>query len=63
MPELWTPAEFAAFAKITTDQASKLRLAGEGPPFIKLGRLVRYFPGQVSEWMKENAQQSTKAND
>ncbi len=60
MPELWTPQEFAAFAKITTDQASKLRLSGEGPPFIKLGRLVRYFPGQVSEWMKANAQQTTR---
>ena len=29
-PEYWTPAEFAKFAKLTTDQVSKLRINGHG---------------------------------
>ena len=61
MAELWTPQEFAAFAKITTDAASKLRITGNGPPYVKLGRNVRYFPGDVAAWLKQNATTSTKA--
>jgi len=59
--ELWTPEEFATFAKINTDQASKLRITGNGPPYIKLGRYVRYFPGDVAAWLKENKTTSTRA--
>jgi predicted DNA-binding transcriptional regulator AlpA len=30
----------------------KSRLTGDGPPFIRLGRLVRYRASEVEAWLK-----------
>lgn len=60
MPELWTPDDTARFLRITPDQLSKLRQSGDGPPFTKVGRSVRYIPGEVASWVKGNARTSTK---
>jgi predicted DNA-binding transcriptional regulator AlpA len=35
------------------------RLCGNGPPFIKIGRLVRYRPSAVQAWLDERIRQST----
>jgi len=35
------------------------RLKGEGPPWIRVGRLVRYRPEDVEEWLTRNRAQST----
>lgn len=59
-PELWTPAEFAAFAKVTMHQASHLRRTGGGPAFVKIGKHVRYVPGVVHRWILERQQTTTK---
>ena len=59
-PEYWTPAEFAKFAKLTTDQVSKLRINGGGPPFCKLGRHVRYLNLDVLAWHRQHSMTSTK---
>lgn len=53
-PKWWTPEEFAKQTGITTDQASRLRIAGEGPPFVKLGRAVRYLNLDVLRWHQDN---------
>jgi predicted DNA-binding transcriptional regulator AlpA len=37
----------------------KDRLCGNGPPFIKIGRLVRYRPSAVQAWLDERIRQST----
>jgi predicted DNA-binding transcriptional regulator AlpA len=37
----------------------KDRLRGNGPPFIKVGRLVRYRPSGVRAWLDERIRQST----
>jgi predicted DNA-binding transcriptional regulator AlpA len=37
----------------------KDRLHGDGPPFIKIGRLVRYRPSSVQEWLDKQTRQST----
>lgn len=52
-PRWWTPQEFAECVGITTDQASKLRLSGEGPPFVKFGRAVRYLNHDVLRWHQD----------
>ena len=33
----------------------KARLTGDGPPFIRLGRLVRYRRGDVESWLASHA--------
>lgn len=59
-PELWTPADFAAFAKLTMHQVSHLRRSGKGPAFTKLGKHVRYVPGVCHRWVIDNQQTTTK---
>lgn len=59
-PQLWTPEQFGSFAQLTDDQVKKLRVNGDGPPFIKIGRNVRYIPRKVEHWIIERAKQSTK---
>lgn len=56
-PELWTPADFAAFAKLSPSQVKYLRLKGKGPAHVRLGKHVRYVPGAVRTWVIENQHQ------
>jgi hypothetical protein len=58
-PELWTPADVAAFAKITVHQVAHLRRSAAGPPFIKVGRHTRYIPGAVTRWAAALQQTTT----
>lgn len=61
-PRWWNAQEFAEFVGITTDQASKLRISGDGPPFVKFGRAVRYLNLDVLRWHQEQRMTSTKAS-
>lgn len=58
-PQLWTPEQFGAFAQLTPDQVKKLRHNGSGPPYIKIGRNIRYIPRKVEQWIVEREQHST----
>jgi len=62
-PELWTPAEFAAYAKLSIHQVAKLRSKGTGPAFTKFGKQVRYVPGICHRWVVENQQTTTTAKE
>jgi hypothetical protein len=42
--ELLTPNEFAKVQKVSLSWLAKARKRGEGPPFVRFGRSVRYFP-------------------
>ena len=59
-PKLLTPDELAELLQLTTDQVSKLRIKGNGPPFVKLGRQVRYVPAAVAKWLEAQQQTSTR---
>jgi hypothetical protein len=39
---LATPAEVAEWLQVSTERLSKLRKGNGGPPYIKVGRQVRY---------------------
>ena len=60
IPELWTPAEVARYAKLTEEQLRQLRKSGLGPQYVKLGARVRYVPGICHKWILANLQTSTK---
>ena len=59
-PRLWDQDEFARFAGLTVDQVKKLRTRGGGPPFIRLGRQIRYNPAKIAAWVQSKEQESTK---
>jgi hypothetical protein len=42
--EMLTPKEFAKAHKVSTSWLAKARKRGDGPPFVRFGRAVRYFP-------------------
>jgi predicted DNA-binding transcriptional regulator AlpA len=49
-------AEYTGLAVSTLE---KLRLTGAGPMFLKLGRVVRYRPAHLDEWLDARAVSST----
>ena len=56
----WTSAECAAFLAISEEALRQHRRRGDGPPFVKLGRTVRYVPAHVAKWLEENKRHATK---
>ncbi len=52
----------AQVSEITGRSISKLekdRWEGCGPPYVKMGRLVRYRPADVRAWLSERVRRST----
>ena len=47
--ELLTPKEYAKTAKVSVSWLAKARKRGDGPPFVRFGRSVRYFPPRMPE--------------
>jgi predicted DNA-binding transcriptional regulator AlpA len=55
VPEiLLTPADAAAFLKLSLSWLAKSRQRAEGPPYVKLGRSVRYSPSALVAWLRSN---------
>ena len=42
--EMLTPKEFAKAYKVSPSWLAKARKRGDGPPFVRFGRSIRYFP-------------------
>ena len=49
----------AEHLKISVRTLERLRVAGTTPKYIKLGRLVRYRPTDLVEWIDTHARDST----
>lgn len=56
---LLTENEQAARWGIAPKTLANQRCRGDGPPFIKLGRLVRYDPAITDAWLAERVRHST----
>ena len=44
--------------RIAVETLEAMRARGDGPPFIKIGRLVRYKPAAVEAWLAEKTRAS-----
>ena len=42
--EMLTPKQYAALVKVSVSYLAKARQRGDGPPFLRFGRSIRYFP-------------------
>jgi len=51
--------EAARFTSLSVSFLNKLRCAGGGPPFIKIGRAVLYDPVDLSAWLAQRRRFST----
>lgn len=54
--QLLTVEDVAGFIKRSVGSLNKDRLKSTGPPFVKLGRLVRYRKSALIEWLEQREQ-------
>jgi len=56
---LLTPAQAAEVLGVQIQTLAKWRCYGDGPKFIHVGRLCRYRPKDLREWIEENQRKHT----
>ena len=53
------PKEVAKLLGVSVSWLAKSRLCGSGPPFIKIGRAVRYLESAVRDFIRARTRTST----
>lgn len=53
--QLLTPAQVARHIGIATATLARHRSSGNGPAYIKLGRIIRYRHNDVIQWLRKNS--------
>ena len=56
---LLTPKEAANRLRLSTSWLAKARMRGDGPPYIRIGRAIRYPEEALNQWMKGRWRLST----
>jgi predicted DNA-binding transcriptional regulator AlpA len=49
---LLEPKEAAAFLRVSISWMAKARATNNGPPFVRIGRCVRYSKAALLRWLK-----------
>ena len=58
LPQYLKTAEAAAYAHTSKAYLELARYRGTGPPFLKIGRMVRYRRASLDLWLIQHEQQS-----
>jgi len=56
---LLTPKEAAEVLRLSRSWLAKARMRGDGPPYVKLRRSIRYGEAALAQWMKSRLRLST----
>lgn len=56
---LLTPNETADFLPVSESWLAKARMRGDGPPFLKVGRSIRYSQAALVQWLQHQLRSST----
>jgi hypothetical protein len=56
---LLTPEEAAEVLRLSRSWLAKARMRGDGPPYVKIRRSIRYGEGGLARWMKSHLRLST----
>ena len=56
---LMTPNDAATVLKVSLSWLAKARMRGDGPPYIPVGRSIRYADIDLIQWMKSKQRSST----
>ena len=56
---LLTPKEASKLLKVSLSWLAKARMRGDGPPYIRVGRAIRYAEAALLQWMKSRQRLST----
>jgi hypothetical protein len=60
---LLTPHQVAERIGCSTRKLERHRVVGDGPPFAKLGALVRYPADEFEKWIRSRTRLSTSESD
>jgi hypothetical protein len=58
-PRLFTPKEAADFLRVSLSWLAKSRMRGDGPPYAKFGRAIRYPESGLVGYTKSRLRLST----
>jgi predicted DNA-binding transcriptional regulator AlpA len=56
---LLTTKDVAELLKLSLSWLAKARMRGDGPPYVKLGRSVRYGENALASWARTRTRHST----
>lgn len=56
---LLTPNEAAGRLRVSMSWLAKARMRGDGPPYIRVGRAIRYAEAALVQWMRSRQRLST----
>ena len=56
---LLTPVEAARILKVSLSWLAKARMTGDGPPYVRVGRSIRYTEAALLQWLKSRQRLST----
>jgi len=57
--EILTARESAGYVRLSSSTLAKMRMAGTGPEFMKLGRRVVYAKRALDLWLETHRRQNT----
>lgn len=60
--QMLDPHDAAKLLRVSVRTLEGWRRTGEGPPFIRCGRLARYRHADVSRWIADRRRASTSAD-
>jgi len=56
---LLTPKEVADILRVSLSWLAKARMRGDGPPFVPIGRSIRYPESALQQWTRSRMRFST----
>ena len=56
---LLTARDAAAFLRLSQSWLAKARMRGDGPPYVKIGRSIRYTETGILHWTRSRQRFST----
>ena len=56
---LLCPNDAARMLKVSLSWLAKARMRGDGPPYIRVGRSIRYSEAALLQWLKSRQRLST----
>jgi len=59
IPIMLTPKEAAQRFRLSVSWLAKARMRGDGPPYILIGRAVRYSESALLQWLESRQRFST----
>ena len=58
-PDILDTPEAASYIRLSKPTLERLRLTGDGPPYAKLGKAVRYRRTDLDAWLASRLVRST----